>query len=195
MTPKTSGTELIELRVQREREWCYAHWLERRSFAQIRRIAILSEHEGGLGYDLSESAIKSLVHGARKAAGDLSMGKEERRERQAHEVDERARAARNDMRALYESRALIDTALTGLDPTDAEDALTIARLVDARSGIAADIERADRRLDAAATKEAKLFGLDAPTESKVDVTTYDGVTAELNLMLARAGRKPVEVTE
>lgn len=199
MTPTSSSSELIELRVQRERAWCYARWLERRGFTQIRQLANLPESEGGLGYDLSESAVKALVLQAREAAGDLSMGKDERRERQAHEVDERARAARNDMAQAYRRADALDAAIASWHSDDYEsmaDARSaLARLVAQREGVDAAIERADRRLDLAATKEARLFGLDAPTEAKVDVTTHDGVTAELNAMLARAGRKPVEVTE
>lgn len=54
--------------------------------------------------------------------------------------------------------------------------------------------------DVAATKlylevgerRRKLLGLDAATEVKVDVTNHDAVTEELNAMLARAGRPPIE---
>lgn len=44
----------------------------------------------------------------------------------------------------------------------------------------------------AGAERRKLLGLDAPVESKVDVTVHDAVTDELNAMLAEAGIPPIE---
>ena len=200
MTPKaSSNTDLIAAQTMREREWCHARWLERMSFSAIRRAANLPESEGGLGYDLSEQAVKGLVLAARADRGDMTMGRDERIERQAAEVDERARAARNDFAAAYRKAAAIDDAIEALRESDERIldpmgyANAMSRLVAKRDQHAADLERADKRLDAVHAREARLFGLDAPTEAKLEVTTRDAVADELNAMLERAGRKPVDV--
>lgn len=60
---------------------------------------------------------------------------------------------------------------------------SLRRAEDARefdpTGLDALLKVSDRR--------RKLYGLDAPTEARVEVHAYDGATAELNAMLAEAG--------
>lgn len=196
MSRKTDKSEILAARTVRERAWAYDAWMSRLSWGAIRRLANLPEDEGGLGYDLSESACKSLVEQAKTDRGDLTMSRDERIERQAAEVDERARAARHDFTAAYTRMAKLDAAIAGFEVYDKDTASALAALVVERSGIAYDLERADRRLDNIHGREAKLFGLDAPVEAKLEVTSKDAVGEELNAMLARAGRKSVnaEVT-
>jgi|SRR5690606_34444652 len=192
-TPKhEKAAELVAEQVARERAWAHARWFERLSWVQIRQAANLPADEGGLGYDLSVQAIKGLVQQARSEAGDLTMGREERIERQLIEVDALARAARRDLDAAYARAATLDDAIAGYVVHDREDAEALASMAAERRQIARELESAQRRLDSAQERETKLAGLAAATELKVDVTTRDAVTEELNAMLERAGRKPVE---
>lgn len=156
------GTDVIEARVIAEREWAYARWLERLTWPMMRLAAALPPSEGGLGYDLPPQALKGLVAQARADAGDLTMGREERLERQLIEVDARARAARHDMEQAR------------------------------RDGEADAYVMAEKRLDIAQDREAKLVGLYAATQVEANVVHHDAVTLELNAMLERAGRKPIK---
>lgn len=192
MTPERApATDLVVARVAREQEWAHALWLARHSFLGMRRVASLPEHEGGLGYDLSEQALKGLVDGARAARGDLSTSRAGRIERQAAEVDERARAARHDFAAAHSRAAALDRAIADFEVYDVATARALADLVAQRAQLASDVEKADRRLDVVQQREAKLFGLDQPTEAKLDVVTHDGVLDDLNAALARLGEQPV----
>lgn len=191
MTPKAAKLDaLLEARTAHEQTWALELWMGRHTWAQMRRLAGAPPEKGGLGYDLSESALKGLVAGAREARGDLTMGRAERIERQAAEVDERARAARHDFAAAYERVRALDAAIV-----EAPDAETVRDLVAQRAGVAADLERADRRLDAVHAREARLFGLDQPAELEVKVTQHDALVDELNAQLARAGKKPIPTPE
>src|SRR5690606_28949064 len=109
MTPKAGP--LLEQRVVRERAWAYAAWMSRVSWSAMRAMANRPESEGGLGYDLSESALKGLVDQAKADRGDLTMSREQRIERQSAELDERARAARQDYAAAYERITKLDAAI------------------------------------------------------------------------------------
>lgn len=191
-TPRPPSGDVIEQQVAHERQWCYARWLERLTFSQIRIAANLPADEGGLGYDLSQSAIKGLVQQARADNGDLTMSRDERLERQLVEVDNRARAARHD---LEKAHALLRTEPPKLRDFDSrpEHAAAMggyAKLIEAAGK---QVESAERRLEVAMEREAKLTGLAAPTETKLDVTHRDGVMEELNAMLVRAGEKPLKV--
>ncbi|MDQ2689885.1 MAG: hypothetical protein M3Y29_06390 [Chloroflexota bacterium] len=189
MPPKAAAP--ISARVARERAWALEAWTARLSWGAMRRLANLPESEGGLGYDLSESALKGLVLKAREDRGDVTMGRDERRERQSVEVDMRARAARNDLDAAYDRARVLDRAIDDFEVYDADTADALARLVAERRELAKVIEAADRRLDAAQAREAKLHGLDAPAEARLEVTHRDAVVDELNAMLERAGHKPI----
>lgn len=203
MTPKAkresapASAPLLEQRVAYERAWAYDAWMARLSWGAMRRLANAQPEAGGLGYDLSEQACKGLVEQARTDRGDLTMGRAERLERQAAEVDERARSARHDFGAAYTKAAALDEAIAALRASDerhvdvANYVARLSKLVDQRDRHAAELERADNRLDRIHAREARLFGLDAPTEAKLEVTSRDAVTDELNAMLERAARKPV----
>lgn len=179
---------IIPERVARERSWALEAWTARLSWGAMRRLANLPEHDGGLGYDLSESALKGLVLKAREDRGDVTMARDERRERQSVEVDMRARAARADLDAAYIRAAVLDRAMANFEVYDAETADALARMAGERRELAKIIESADRRLDQAQEREAKLHGLNAPAELSVDVTHHDAVALELNAMLERAER-------
>lgn len=74
---------------------------------------------------------------------------------------------------------------------DLDTAVALANMSAERRQIARELEAADRRLEAAQAREAKLHGLDAPTEAKVEVTHRDAVIDELNAALAAADLEPI----
>lgn len=180
-------TALIEARVVREREWMHARWLERMTFRQIAAAASLPVEAGGLGIRVSPEGVRAMVTAHREASGDVTMGRDERRERQSDEVDMRARAARRDLEAAY--RGLAEAEAIEPDPYDspAERAAVMAGKAKLIEAWQATIERADRRLDAAQKREAELHGLAAPTKIEAEVTTRDGVLDDLNAALAAIG--------
>lgn len=180
-------TALIEARVVREREWMHARWLERMTFRQIAAAASLPVEAGGLGIRVSPEGVRAMVTAHREASGDVTMGRDERRERQSDEVDMRARAARRDLDAAY--RGLAEAEAIEPDPHDspAEHAAVMAGKAKLIEAWQATIERADRRLDAAQKREADLHGLAAPTKIEAEVTTRDGVLDDLNAALAAIG--------
>ena len=179
------STDLVEARVIREEDWALDAWRARRSFPDMRRLAMLPLEEGGLGYALSESALRGLVAQARKRHGDTTMTRDERVERQQMEIDERARAARYDLARAH-------AALTEPEPdeyAEPEERALYWKRIEAATRL---VESADKRLAAAMKDERDLHGLNAPTRIEADVTTRDAVTEELNAMLERAGRAPVD---
>jgi hypothetical protein len=190
----TPSTDLIAVKVNHERQWAYALWLERMTPMQIRRAANASPDDGGLGYDLSVQAIRGLVEQARADNGDIVLGREERRERQLIEVDGLARAARADLNRLMAARERLDLEIQAT-PSGTDFAEPLAALIGARSGIAREVESAQRRLESAQVREAKLVGLDAPTEAQLTVTTRDGVLDDLNAALARLGEPTLNAPE
>lgn len=161
MTPKAEpSTDLLEARTIAEQDWAHARWLERCSWSRMRMLANRSVKKGGLGYDLSESALKGLVRGAREARGDLSMTKEERAERALAELD--------DLGALARASLGTGAKLGVVDHDSAKLLLAVQK------------------------READIVGYDAAARVDVTVTTQDAVQAELDAMLERAGRKPIE---
>lgn len=182
-----SGAELVEARVIREEEWALEAWRARVTFPEMRRLALRPPELGGLGYAMSESALRSLVAQARQRHGDTTMSREERVERQQMEIDARARAARHDLNRAHAALAepMPD------DTAEPEERALYWKKIEAAGKL---VETADRRLAQAMKDERDLHGLNAPTRIEADVTTRDAVTEELNAMLTRAGREPIEST-
>lgn len=191
MTPKAGP--LLDARIVRERAWAYQAWMSRVSWGAMRALANLPESEGGLGYDLSESALKGLVDQAKADRGDLTMSREQRIERQSAELDERARLARQDYDAAYTRRRKLDAAIESFSEHlySADDVNALARLIEQRDRLARELEAADRRLDSVHDREGKLHGLNAATEHKVEVVHRDAIIDELNAALEAAGRERV----
>lgn len=157
MTPKPKHAELIAVRVLREQQWAYARRLEHLSYRAMRQAANLPVEQGGLGYDLSEHALKGLVAGYLADQRDvLAADREELLARQQADLDELARAARASLRRAAEVKALdvhaakllLDTLaserrLHGLDaPTEQRIDVTVTDATDkAIAELAADLER------------------------------------------------------
>ena len=191
MSKRAKPAEVVAVRVAHERAWAYDRWLERLSWPQMRYAAGLPPEQGGLGYDLSHQALKGLVEQARADAGNLSMGREERIERQLIEVDARARAARRDLDAAYGRLRKLDEQIADYN-VDMYGPEILVSLVNQRNGIARELELAEKRLDLAQDREAKVAGLYAALQLEAKVVHTDAVTEELNAMLARAGAPPIE---
>lgn len=187
----TPTQELVDPRVAREQEWALEGFRARLTWAQLRARSIRPPEEGGLGYPLSLSAIRSLVAAARTAEGDLAVTREERIERQGIEIDARARAARFDLERAHAD--LLSPKPDRAEYADgdeyrAELALYWKKIENATK----IVESADRRLGAVMRDERDLHGLNAPTKIEADVTTRDGALEDLNAALIALGAEPVE---
>lgn len=189
---KKPGKDLVEARVIAEEDWTLEAFRARLTFADMRRRAILPVDQGGLGYSISEHGLRSLLAAARKRHGEAPSTREEKVERQGHEIDARARLARRDLEAAYRDLAIppptIEEAGYDVELYKAETASHWKR----REAAVRLIESADRRLDAVMKHEANVFGLNAPTRIEADVTTHDAVMDDLNAALVALGREPVE---
>lgn len=104
-------TALIEARVVREREWMHARWMERMSFRQISAAAAMPVELGGLGIMVSPAGCKAMVNAYREDRGDVTMGRDERRERQSDELDEMARGIRRELATTLEVTGRVDLKL------------------------------------------------------------------------------------
>jgi hypothetical protein len=150
-------TALIEARVVREREWMHARWMERMSFRQISAAAALPVDRGGLGIMVSPAGCKAMVHAYREDRGDVTMGRDERRERQSDEIDEMARAVRGQLAEHMENYGTVNLklveALLALGKREADlhglaAPTEIKAEIVTRDAVDAEIEAMLARLDA-----------------------------------------------
>lgn len=179
-------TAIIAARVLEERAWMHARWMERMTFHQISALAAQPRDMGGLGVTVSPAGCKAMVATHREEIGDVTMGREERRERQSDEVDMRARAARRDLDDAYRALAQAKAALDAEPDADPSERVAHWKAVEAAQKV---IETADRRLAAAQKDERDLHGLTAAAELKVDVVHRDAILEELNAELAAMGEE------
>lgn len=172
---KAKHTELIAVRVEAEQRWAYAQRMAHLSYNEMRVKSSRHPEDGGLGYQLSEHALKALVNGYLEKM------------REVHEVN---------------AEELVTRELADLDMQQRRAAvvaeLAAEALARAHELEALDVHAAKTLLDADAKARAigesrrKLLGLDQPTRIEADITVKDGVLEELNAMLGRAGRKPIK---
>lgn len=111
MTKSNPRTELIQARVLHERAWMHARWMERMTFRQISAAAALPVDMGGLGIMVSPAGCKAMVHAHREEQGDLTMSRDERRERMSDELDEIARELRHQLAEHREDTGRVDLKL------------------------------------------------------------------------------------
>lgn len=176
MGKKAKHADLLAVKVLREQRWAYERRLDHLSYHEIRVLSSAPPEHGGLGYDVSEHRLKGLVTGYRERMAEV----------EAEELDEhRAREL-----------ADLDVAQRRVDAIAENAARAVARAAELE---ALDVHASKVMLDATAQRRAigesrrKLLGIDAPQQIKADVVVRDAVTEELNAMLARAGRAPIEV--
>jgi len=135
--------ELIEARVLREREWCWAAYVAGYPYPVIRTMTILPPSEGGLGYPLDVTAIKALVAEHRAEQGEIIGTREERIERRQMRLDQIALDAQAAMRTARELETIdVHAAKVLLDVMAAEGkmhgddaALRIEAEVTTRDGV------------------------------------------------------------
>lgn len=185
------GADLVAARVTREEDWALEAWRARVPYPEMRRLALRPVDEGGLGYALTESALRGLVQAARARHGETVMTRADRIERQQEEIDERARRARYDLAKAH--------AMTQTPPPDErpdETPLEYAKRLEVWAkmieGAHKAVESADRRLAAAMKDEREIHGDNAATKIEAEVTTRDGVLDELNEAIIALGGTPVE---
>jgi hypothetical protein len=93
---------LIVARVERERAWAHALWMQRATYAQISAASALPVELGGIGVHVSHAGCKAMVAAYRESRGDVTMSREERLERQSDEIDELMRALRREIGEFVE---------------------------------------------------------------------------------------------
>lgn len=87
----------LAARVAAERAWCWARYVEGYPYPTIRAMANEPTDVGGLGYDLSVSAIRAMVAEHRAAQGSIIGTREERIERRQLRLDQIALDAQRSM--------------------------------------------------------------------------------------------------
>ena len=171
MGKKAKRAELISVKVLHEQRWAYERRLEHLSYHEIRVLSANMPEHGGLGYDVSEHRLKGLVAGYRERMAEVEA--EELGEHRARELHDLDMIQREAGRAIDATRA---------NPP-----------VDAQGNLITFNDKAVARYLEVGRERRKLLGLDQPVKAEIEVTTRDAVTEELNAMLARAGRPPIEV--
>jgi hypothetical protein len=156
-----SRAELIEARVLREREWCWATYVAGYPYPVIRTMTILPPDQGGLGYALEVSTIKTLVAEHRAERGEIIGTRAERIERRQMRLDQIALNAQEQMRRAAAGRVI--------------DGIELPGYLD---------EKAAKVLLEVMAAEGKMHGDDAALRIEAEVTTRDGVLDELNEALA-----------
>lgn len=176
---KAKHTELIAVRVEAEQRWAYAQRMAHLSYNEMRVKSSRHPEDGGLGYQLSEHALKALVNGYLEKMREVhEVNVEELVTRELADLDMQQRRA-----AVVAELAAEHLAAVRDDP-EAPGRLSVDAgklLLDA-----------DAKARAIGESRRKLLGLDQPTRIEADVTVKDGVLEELNAMLGRAGRKPIK---
>ena len=181
------STEVVDPRIEREARWCYERRLERMTVRDIADLTGRHPDDGGLGWPLSHATVARRIKHYHATMLELEgETRDEARSRELELLDKAARtvvdlASPIDVAATARARAI--AAHHGGDPND--PALVVLRDDAVRL-------RALAELRAQGESRRKLLGLDAPAETKIDVTITDAATAELNAMLAEAGLPPVE---
>lgn len=183
--------ELVEARVVREEDWALEAYRAGVPFPEMRRLALAPVDEGGLGYTLNESALRSLVQSARARHGETTLNRSDRVDRQQAWIDERAGGALHDLR---HARAMMQVPPPSRDDFDfpAEYSAALAAHAKMLEAAAKQVESAERRLEVAMDRESKLHGDYAATKIEAEVTTRDGVLDELNASLAALDLPTVE---
>jgi hypothetical protein len=176
--------------VLREQRWAYERRIEHYDWAAMRMLANRDVEDGGLGYDLSEQALRGLVRAYRNAMAEVEVEDlEEHRARELVDLDRQHREILQLTEPVdWQATAKAAAAYGYRDVHEAvraEPGLICLR--DEKTRLAAWAQ-----LRAIGESRRKLLGLDAPQQIKADVVVRDAVTEELNAMLARAGRKPVK---
>lgn len=190
MPKKPRRTELIALQVLVEQRWVYERKLEHLSFREI-RMRVIDSPPHGLGYDVSEGALKGLYRGyLEHMRGVEEDALEDHVHRELADLDVQYRAAARLADPIDQAAtALLFAKVYGTDYPGIDECLAHFPL--------AVVLRDDKVVLQALTNlrsigesRRKLLGSDAPQQLKIDTTVHDAATDELNAMLAEAGIDP-----
>lgn len=182
MTLSPNFKELIAVRVMKEQEWAYEQRSRHLSYREMRRRTHLPKEQGGLGYDLSEHALKGLVNGYLERMRDtLQEQPEFYMYRELSDLEEQYRAAAEMVSPIDRERTLIAAYLAGYDDVDAylkaEPSGFVLRDEKVRLAALVALRQINER-------RAKLLGLDAVQTHKLDVTVTDAVDADIARLAA-----------
>jgi hypothetical protein len=106
--PKASDNAAVILaRVEHERAWAHALWMQRATYGQISAASVLPPSEGGIGVHVSPAGCRAMVAAYRETRGDVTMSRDERLERQSDEIDELMRQLRREIAEYVEREGVI----------------------------------------------------------------------------------------
>lgn len=188
-------SEVVDPRIEREARWCYERRIDRMTVRDISALAALHPDEGGLGQPMSHATVARRIRHYHATMIELEgETRDEARSRELELLDRAGRAVVDltdpvDRAATAKANAVASWML------DNDPDYRGPRPGDPRLVVLADPAvrlRALAEVRAQSESRRKLLGVDAPTETKIDVTITDAATAELNAMLAEAGLPPVE---
>jgi hypothetical protein len=185
MTRTPDSRDVIAVRVMQEQEWAFDQRARHISYREMRRRVNLSRAGGGLGYDLSEHALKGLVNGYMERMREtLEESPDFYRTRELADLEDQYRAAAAMAEAVDEAGTMLAAYADGYD--------NVAEYLEANPGGAVLRDEKVRlaalaQLRSIGERRAKLLGLDAATAHKVDVTVttaLDAAVAELEAELS-----------
>jgi len=188
---KATRAEVIVVKVMIEQEWAYARYLEHYSYPDMRKLVSRPTHEGGLGYDLSQHALKGLVSGYLERMRDtLVVTPAETMARELADLDAQHRAYAALCDPIDRAASLVVARSVGYQTVDEllEYRPELVRLRDDKVIIAALSQ-----MRAVGESRRKLLGTDAAGKLEVTINDDAKVYAELNEMLVRQGAKPIAV--
>ncbi|MGW4927986.1 hypothetical protein ACWEOH_02440 [Agromyces sp. NPDC004153] len=181
----SEATELIAVKVMTEQRWAYERRLEHRSYAQMRELVARPEADGGLGYDVSEHRLKSLVGGYRDRMAEVEvMHVEEHRERELTDLDMVQRYARAAMEKAAAAGSFDDKAVDRF--LKAGESRRKLLGLDSPAEAKVDVSN-----DEAVTEELNAM-LARAGRGPLAKVHHDAVTEELNAMLISLGEEPIE---
>lgn len=188
-------SDVVDPRIEREARWCYERRIDRMTVRDISALAALHPDDGGLGQPMSHATVARRIRHYHATMIELEgETRDEARSRELELLDRAGRAVVDltdpvDRAATAKANAVASWML------DNDPDYRGPRPGDPRLVVLADPAvrlRALAEVRAQSESRRKLLGVDAPTETKIDVTITDAATAELNAMLAEAGLPPVE---
>lgn len=188
MTAAPNYREIIAVRVMREQEWAYEQRLRHLSYREIRRRSSLPVDFGGLGYDISEHALKGLVTGyTERMRETLQESSEFYMHRELADLEEQYRAAAALADPIDREATALRAYALGLKTVEALIAEAPEHIVpqDGRVRLAALTTM--RQIG---ERRAKLLGLDTVQTQKVDVTVTDAVDAQVAALAAELEGTP-----
>lgn len=167
---------MVLAQVAHERRWTYEHWMDHVPIGEMRRLSAHDPDRGGLGYELSESALRGLL---RMAQAENGVGEHDKAVELARELED------IEAETLTVNGSIQRLGASILDLAEMSD----GRVIHEKAELL--LYKALQRRAVLRDQRVKLLGLNAPEKSEVDVTIHDAVTDELNAQLAALDLPPI----